>query len=67
MKKEQSFEEKLSIAKDLFEKLSDPTISLEESMKHYKNGIEILKDASKMLENAKQEFIEISKAGNDEN
>lgn len=61
MKKSENFEKKLELAKGLLDKLSDPSISLEESMENYKKGVKILKEASLILENAKQEFVELSK------
>lgn len=67
MKENDNFEKKLETAKKLLEKLSDPELPLEESMTYYKKGIETLKSASKILENAKQEFVEISKEDSSEN
>lgn len=51
--KEQSFEAKLESAKTILEALSNPELSLEEGMKKYQEGIAVLKDATKMLEEAK--------------
>ena len=59
------FEKKIEISKEILEKLMDPSIALEESMKFYKEGIKELKEASKMLENAKLEFEELSKTDED--
>jgi exodeoxyribonuclease VII small subunit len=55
------FEKKIEKSKKILDKLMNPEISLEESMKLYKDGIKELKEASKMLENAKLEFEELSK------
>ena len=64
--KAKDFEQKLEISKAILEKLMDPSITLEESMKLYKEGIKELKEASKMLENAKLEFEELSKTNEDD-
>ena len=56
------FEKKIEISKEILEKLMDPSITLEDSMKLYKEGIRELKEASKMLESAKLEFEELSKS-----
>ncbi len=64
--KAKDFEQKLEISKAILEKLMDPSITLEESMKLYKEGIKELKEASKMLENAKLEFEELSKTNKDD-
>ncbi|MDR0762386.1 MAG: exodeoxyribonuclease VII small subunit [Campylobacteraceae bacterium] len=56
MAKTEKFEDKLEKAKVLLNKLSEPTLSLEDSMTYYKDGIKILKEASNLLEEAKQEF-----------
>ena len=50
----QSFEAKLERAKVILDTLSDPELSLEEGMKKYQEGIAILKEATKMLEEAKE-------------
>ena len=60
------FEKKVEISKKILEKLMDPSITLEESMKLYKDGIKELKEASKMLEHAKLEFEELSKIDKEE-
>jgi exodeoxyribonuclease VII small subunit len=56
-----SFEEKLEKSKDLIDKLMNPEITLEESIKIYKEGLETIKKAQKMLEDAKLKIEEISK------
>jgi len=59
MNKETSFEDKLKIAKDILEKLSDPSIALKDAMKEYKKGVSILNKATKMIEDAKLEYEEL--------
>jgi len=63
--KTKDFEKKIEISKEILEKLMDPSITLEESMKLYKEGVKELKEASKMLEKAKLEFEELSKTDED--
>jgi len=57
--KEQSFEAKLESAKTILENLSNPELSLEEGMKRYQEGIAILKEATKMLEEAKLTYTKL--------
>jgi len=52
MSEEESFEEKLSNAKTILEKLMDPALPMNESVKAYENGMNELKIAQKMLEQA---------------
>lgn len=59
------FEKKIEKSKEILDKLMDPEITLEESMRLYKEGIKELKEASKMLQNAKLEFEELSQNGED--
>ena len=54
--KTESFENKLKIAKEILERLSDPEITLKDAMKKYKDGIAILNEATKMIEDAKLEY-----------
>ncbi len=58
-KDEESFEQKLEKAKAILEKLSNPELSLADGMKQYQEGIAILKDASKMIEEAKIEYTKL--------
>jgi len=51
-----NFETNVQNAKALLEKLMDPEITLEESVKVYKKGKQELEDASKLLEDAKLTF-----------
>ncbi|MCD8476848.1 MAG: exodeoxyribonuclease VII small subunit [Sulfurospirillum sp.] len=43
----------------MLENLSNPELSLEEGMKKYQEGIAILKDATKMLEEAKLTYTQL--------
>ena len=56
---EQSFETKLETAKVILDTLSNPELSLEEGMKKYQEGIAILKEATKMLEEAKLTYVKL--------
>ncbi len=60
-KQEISFEQKIAHAKEILEKLMNPEITLSESVAYYKEGIKELKEATKLLENAKLEFEEYQK------
>lgn len=51
-----SFEKKLEDAKKVLEELSNPEISLADGMKKYKNGLKLLKEATKLIEDAKLEY-----------
>ena len=55
----QSFEMKLENAKVILDTLSNPELSLEEGMKKYQEGIAILKEATKMLEEAKLTYTKL--------
>ena len=55
----QSFDAKLERAKVILDTLSDPELSLEEGMKKYQEGIAILKEATKMLEEAKLTYTKL--------
>jgi exodeoxyribonuclease VII small subunit len=60
-KKEQNFETNINNAKEQLEKLNDPEISLEDSVKVYKDGLGELEKATKLLEDAKLVFEEKTK------
>ena len=60
--KQKTFEEKLEHSKELLEKLMDPEITLEESIKLYEEGLKTLKEAQKLIEDAKLKMETISKA-----
>lgn len=51
-----SFEKKLEKAKELLEKLSNPQITLSDSLEVYKMGLKELEEAQKLLEEAKLIF-----------
>ena len=57
--KTQSFETKLESAKKILEKLIDPQITIEESVKAYEQGMKELQDAQKILEEAQIKINEI--------
>lgn len=59
MEKIDSFETKVEKINLLLEKLKDENLSLNESVKLYKEGMEVLKEAKDILENAKLEIIQI--------
>ncbi len=61
MSEEMSFEQKIAHAKEILEKLMNPEITLSESVTYYKEGIKELKEASKLLEEAKLAFEEYNK------
>jgi exodeoxyribonuclease VII small subunit len=51
-----NFEEKILKAKELLEKLSNPQITLSDSIKLYKTGVNELDEAQKLLDEAKLIF-----------
>jgi exodeoxyribonuclease VII small subunit len=51
--KNETFEEKLARSKQLLEKLMDPEITLEESVKLYEEGLKKIKEAQQLIETAK--------------
>ena len=51
-----NFEEKIIKAKELLEKLSNPQITLSDSIQVYKTGIKELEEAQKLLDEAKLMF-----------
>ena len=59
MKKEMKFEEALNKLAENNEKLSAEDISLEDSVKLFKEGIELTKLCQKKLDDAKQEIEQI--------
>ena len=56
-----NFEEKITKAKELLEKLSNPQITLSDSIKVYKTGVKELEDAQKLLDEAKLIFSTVNK------
>jgi len=65
MKKEilktETFENKLEESKKILNQLMDPAITLEESLKLYENGLKEIKEAEKMIEEAKVKIETIEK------
>lgn len=59
MKKEMKFEDALNKLAEINEKLSAEDISLEDSVKLFKEGIELTKLCQKKLDDAKQEIEQI--------
>jgi exodeoxyribonuclease VII small subunit len=66
MMKTETFEEKLAYSKQLLEKLMDPEITLEESVKLYEEGLKTIKEAQKMIEEAKMK-VEVIDRENQQN
>lgn len=58
-KNEESFEEKLEKSKKILETLMNPEITLEKSVKAYQDGMQELKEAQEILENASIKIQEI--------
>ncbi len=56
-----NFEEKILKAKELLEKLSNPQITLSDSINVYKTGVKELEDAQKLLDEAKLMFTTANK------
>ena len=52
-----NFEDKNAKAKELLEKLSNPQITINESLKLYNDGLKELELAQKLLEEAKLVFV----------
>lgn len=52
-----NFEDKIIKAKELLEKLSNPQITINESLKLYNDGLKELEVAQKLLEEAKLVFV----------
>jgi len=57
----QTFEEKLDASKKILNQLMNPEITLEESLKLYENGLVQIKEAQKMIEEAKVKIETIEK------
>ena len=56
---DENFENKLENAKAILEKLMDPEITLDESVKAYEKGMTELKSAQEMLEKAQLHIEQI--------
>ena len=59
MRKDMKFEESLAKLSEINEKLSAEDISLEDSVKLFKEGVELTKFCQKKLDEAKQEIEQI--------
>lgn len=57
----QTFEDKLEASKKILNQLLNPEITLEESLKLYENGLTQIKEAQKMIEEAKVKIETIEK------
>lgn len=57
--KNETFEEKLEHSKELLEKLMNPEITLEESVKLYEEGLKNIKEAQTLIEEAKTKITVI--------
>ncbi len=62
----EKFETKVEKAKAILERLLEPDVSLEESLKLYKEGAGNLKEAQKMLEEAKLLYEEMQEKNTQE-
>ena len=60
--KNKTFEEKLDYSKELLEKLMNPEITLEESVKLYEEGLKNIKEAQTLIEEAKTKITIIEQA-----
>jgi exodeoxyribonuclease VII small subunit len=60
--KNKTFEEKLEYSKELLEKLMNPEITLEQSVKLYEEGLKNIKEAQKLIEEAKTKITVIEQA-----
>jgi len=61
--KPNDFESRLEEAKRILEKLMDPELTLEESVKAYEAGTRALKEAQKILEDAREQVEKIRTGG----
>lgn len=59
MRKDMKFEEALAKLSEINEKLSAEDVSLEDSVKLFKEGVELTKLCQKKLDEAKQEIEQI--------
>jgi len=60
--KNSTFEEKLEHSKELLEKLMNPEITLEDSVKLYEEGLKNIKEAQTLIEEAKTKITVIEQA-----
>ena len=57
-----TFERRLDVSKEILNRLMDPTITLEDSIKLYEEGLTQIKLAQKMIEDAKVRIEIIEKS-----
>lgn len=57
----ETFENRLEESKKILNQLMNPEITLEESLKLYENGLKQIKEAQKMIEEAKVKIQTIEK------
>lgn len=55
------FEKQIIVIKEKLEKLTNPQITLKESVELYKSGILDIKSAQKLLDDARLEFEKLNK------
>lgn len=55
-----TFEEKLNRLEEIVQKIDSKTLGLEESMKVYEEGMNLIKDLEKTLEEANAKFANIN-------
>jgi len=58
-KKKETFQEKLSRLEEIVEKVENEALSLEESLKYYDEGMAIIKECQKTLNEAKTKIIKV--------
>jgi exodeoxyribonuclease VII small subunit len=61
-----SFEKELEKSREILEKLMDPEITLENSLKLYEEGIESIRKAQKMIDEARLRIKEIEEEQQEE-
>jgi len=59
--KNSTFETKLELSKEILNRLMNPSITLEESIKLYEEGLKEIQSAQKMIEEAKVKIEMIEK------
>jgi len=57
--KNESFEDKLKYSKEILEKLMNPEITLDASVKFYEEGLQNIKEAQKQIDDAKTKIMVI--------
>jgi len=65
--KTETFEQKLEASKNILNRLMNPEITLEESLTLYENGLAQIKEAQKMIEEAKVKIETIDKNASQKN